>query len=77
MLEHLRALVQTDSGAAVIALHDLNLAARFASHALVLGGTSPIAGPIDEVMTESTLSAAFDHPLRRLRTGARWTYVVE
>jgi iron complex transport system ATP-binding protein len=77
VLEHLRSLVQTDRGAAVIALHDLNLAARFASHALVLGGTLPIAGPIDEVMTESTLSAAFDHPLRRLRTGARWTYVVE
>ena len=77
VLEHLRALVQAGGGAAVIALHDLNLAARFASHALVLGGASPVAGAIDEVMTEDTLSAAFDHPLRRLRTGTRWTYVAE
>ncbi|HSW25047.1 MAG TPA: ABC transporter ATP-binding protein [Burkholderiaceae bacterium] len=76
-LEHLRGLVHAGGGAAVIALHDLNLAARFASHALVLGGVLPVAGPIDAVMTEDTLSAAFDHPLRRLRTGTRWTYVVE
>jgi len=77
VLEHLRASVQAGSAAAVIALHDLNLAARFASHALLLGGAGLIAGPIDDVMNEATLSAAFEHPLRRLRTGARWTYVVE
>jgi len=77
VLRHLRALVQAGGGAAVIALHDLNLAARFASHALVLGGATPVAGTIDAVMTEDTLSAAFDHPLRRLRTGPRWTYVVD
>jgi iron complex transport system ATP-binding protein len=77
VLEHLRTLVQAGGAAAVIALHDLNLAVRFASHALVLGGAGPIAGTIEEVMTEGTLSAAFDHPLRRLRTGTRWTYVAE
>ncbi|HEX6017645.1 MAG TPA: ABC transporter ATP-binding protein, partial [Burkholderiaceae bacterium] len=52
VLEHLRALVQPGDRAAVIALHDVNLAARFASHALLLGGAAPIAGPVDEVMTE-------------------------
>ena len=77
VLEHLRGMVQAGGAAAVIALHDLNLAARFASHALLLGGAVPIAGAIDEVMDESTLSAAFDHPLRRLRTASRWTYIVE
>jgi len=76
VLHHLRSLVHAGA-AAVIAMHDLNLAARFASHALVLGGTLPVIGTIDEVMTEDVLSAAFDHPLRRLRTGTRWTYVVE
>jgi iron complex transport system ATP-binding protein len=76
VLEHLRALVQAGS-AAVIALHDLNLAARFASHALVLGSGGPLAGLVDDVMTESTLSAAFEHPLRRLHTGARWTYIAD
>src|SRR5262249_36694075 len=65
VLEHLRALVQRERGAAVIALHDLNLAARFASHALLLGDAAPIAGPVDEVMTDGALSALFEHPLRR------------
>lgn len=77
VLAHLRALVDAGARAAVIALHDLNLAARFATHALVLGGAGPIAGRVDEVMSESTLAAAFEHPLRRLRTGTRWTYIVD
>jgi len=77
VLEHLRALVQREGGAAVIALHDLNLAARFASHALLMGGAAPLAGPADTVMTADTLSAVFEHPLRRLRTETRWTYVVD
>jgi len=77
MLEHLRGLVRSGEHAAVIALHDLNLAARFASHALVLGAGSAVGGRTDEVMTESTLSAAFEYPLRRVRVGERWLYVVE
>jgi iron complex transport system ATP-binding protein len=69
--------VQSGDGAAVIALHDLNLAARFASHALVLGGAAPVSGRVEDVMSESTLSAAFEHPLRRLRIDTRWTYIVD
>jgi iron complex transport system ATP-binding protein len=77
VLTHLRALVDGGEHAALIALHDLNLAARFASHALLLGGPAPVAGAIDSVMTEPALTAAFEHPLRRLRTGTRWTYVID
>jgi len=77
VLDHLRGLVDAGSSASVIALHDLNLAARFATHALVLGGAAPIAGTVDDVMNEDALAAAFEHPLRRLRTGSRWTYVVD
>jgi iron complex transport system ATP-binding protein len=77
VLDHLRRLVQGGDGAAVIALHDLNLAARFASHALVLGGAAPVGGRVEDVMSESTLTAAFEHPLRRLRIDTRWTYIVD
>ena len=75
VLEHLHTLVGGGSRAAVIALHDLNLAARFASHALLLGGAAPLAGAVDDVMTDATLSAVFQHPLRRVRVDSRWTYV--
>jgi len=42
-----------------------------------MGGAAPLAGPADTVMTADTLSAVFEHPLRRLRTETRWTYVVD
>jgi iron complex transport system ATP-binding protein len=77
VLTHLRALVESGERAAVIALHDLNLAARFASHALLLGGPAPRSGSVDDVMSESALAAAFEHPLRRVRIDARWTFVVD
>lgn len=77
VLEHLHALVRSGERAAVIALHDLNLAARFASHALLLGGAAPAAGPLDEVMTEQALSAVFRHPLRRQRVDSRWLFVAD
>jgi len=77
VLEHLRELVHGGDRAAVVALHDLNLAARFASHALVLGGAAPVAGTAGDVMNEATLSQVFGHPLRRQRLDSRWIYVAE
>jgi iron complex transport system ATP-binding protein len=76
LLEHLRGWVRHDARAAVLALHDLNLAARFATHALLLapdGRTA--AGPVDDVMSDDALAAAFDHPLRRQRVDSRWIYL--
>jgi iron complex transport system ATP-binding protein len=76
LLEHLRAWVHQDAHAAVIALHDLNLAARFATHALLLAPDGhPRAGPVDDVMTDDALAAAFDHPLKRQRIDSRWAYL--
>ena len=68
--------MQHGAHAGVLALHDLNLAARFATHALLLGPRRPArAGTIDAVMTDDALAAAFDHPLRRQRIDDRWIYL--
>jgi iron complex transport system ATP-binding protein len=76
LLTHLRAWVQHGAHAALLALHDLNLAARFATHALLLGPQAQVrAGRVDDVMTDAALAAAFDHPLRRQRVDARWIYL--
>jgi iron complex transport system ATP-binding protein len=76
LLGHLRDWVRADGHAAVIALHDLNLAARFATHALLLTPDGHArAGRIDDVMTDDALAAAFDHPLRRQRVDSRWIYL--
>ncbi len=47
------------SHAIVASCHDVNLAARFATHALVLGEGQHWMGPVDEVMTADILAQAF------------------
>ena len=51
----------------VLALHDVNLAARFATHALVLDGRDgAMQGSAVEVINAETLSAAYGHPVRAI-----------
>jgi iron complex transport system ATP-binding protein len=76
VLTHLVQTVRIKPGAALVAMHDLNLAARFATHALLLQPDGhAVAGPAETVLDEVRLSHAFDHPVRRLRIDDRWTYV--
>ena len=76
VLEHLRHLVAHDGRAAVVALHDLNLAARYATHALVLGPAGQAQhGQIEAVMTEACLSAAYGVAVKRVRCEDRWLYL--
>lgn len=50
----------------LIALHDLNLAERLCSHALLLNGDgSWQAGPLTEVLSEATASSLYGLPLAR------------
>lgn len=60
--------------AVVMSVHDLSLAQRVATHAVLLTGNgAALAGPVGEVMTEAHLSAAFGHPLRAVEAqGQRW-----
>jgi iron complex transport system ATP-binding protein len=54
----------------VFSCHDLNLARRFASHALLLDGTgAAYAGPVREVLTPELASRAFGYPLILLQDG--------
>jgi len=65
VLDHFSELAQ--GGAAVVAvLHDLNLAARFADHVVLLDGAGKmVSGTADAVLQPEVLSAAFGHPIRR------------
>jgi len=58
-----------EGGAALVVLHDLNLAARYADAALLLAGGEVVArGPVREVLTETNLQRTFSHPMRILTT---------
>ncbi|MEC5407227.1 ABC transporter ATP-binding protein [Paraburkholderia sp. MPAMCS5] len=51
--------------------HDLNLARRFATHALLLDGAGAVyAGPVHDVLTPALTSRVFGYPLILIRDGA-------
>jgi iron complex transport system ATP-binding protein len=52
--------------AMVVAIHDLTLAARHATHALLMGFDGAAAGPVDEMLTERRLSALYGQPIARV-----------
>ncbi|HKU01123.1 MAG TPA: ABC transporter ATP-binding protein [Paraburkholderia sp.] len=70
-LEALERWVNTGSRTVVFSCHDLNLARRYATHALLLDGRGGcFAGPVRDVLTAQRASAAFGHPLMLIREGA-------
>jgi iron complex transport system ATP-binding protein len=77
VLQHLRALVQDHRKAVLLSIHDLNLARRFATHALLLAGDggTPVQGDVETTMSEAHLSAAFGHQVLRERAGTRTLFV--
>ena len=60
-----------DAGKAVVMVsHDLNLAHRIATHALLMmGDGSWLAGPIEKVMAADQLSLCLGHPIERFQHG--------
>ena len=61
---------------ALMSLHDVNLAVRFCSHALLLYGDGEVAfGPIDRVLTCANLERLYRHTMVEIATGARKLYL--
>ena len=78
VLEHLRRLARERGRACLMSIHDLNLAARFCTHALVIGpGAKLHQGPAESTMNEVVLSAAFGHPVAAERFGERTVFVAD
>ena len=76
VLGHLAELTRQGGKAVLLAIHDLNLAHRFATHVLLLGaGATPLCGRVDSVMTEAALSQAFGHRVTRVQAGAQTLFV--
>jgi iron complex transport system ATP-binding protein len=76
VLEHLVRLARGRGKGVLFTVHDLNLAARFASHALLLTPQGTVRqGPIAEVMVEDGLSGAFGHRVARIEAAGRTLFV--
>ena len=77
-LELFRALIRAQGvqRAVVMVLHDINLAARYADHVILLDGRGGvIAGDREAVLRADLLSQAFGHPLRRVESAGRVIFV--
>ena len=71
VLDHFRTLAQTRGVAVLFTVHDLNLAARYATHVLMLMPTAAARhGPAAEVMNERNLESAFGHRVTRFEVAA-------
>lgn len=76
ILGHLAALAREQGKAVMLSVHDLNLAARFATHALLYLGDGRVdLGQIDAVMSDVALSSAFRYPVARTEFGGRSVFV--
>jgi len=76
VLEHLVELARARGKGVLFTVHELNLAARFASHALLLTPQGAVhQGPVAKVMTEAALSGAFGHRVTRLEAAGRTLFV--
>ena len=78
VLARLRALAEEGGRSVLFSLHDLNLAARFATHVLmIMPGGMVRHGPIAEVMNEADLGRAFAHRVVRFEAAGRTLFVPE
>ncbi len=76
VLEHLVELARVRGKGVLFTVHDLDLAARFASHAVLLTPQAGVLhGPIDEVLTEAALQGAFAHRVTRVQAAGRTLFV--
>jgi iron complex transport system ATP-binding protein len=65
-----------DGHALVAAVHDINLAARFATHALLMDGAGGVeAGLVADMLTPERLSRIFHHPVRQIDDAGRAWFV--
>lgn len=77
-LDLFQRLVREDGAGrgSVLVLHDINLAARYADHIILLDGRGGVmAGDRDTVLRAELLSQAFGHPLRRIEHAGRAVFL--
>ncbi|MEP7085399.1 MAG: ABC transporter ATP-binding protein, partial [Betaproteobacteria bacterium] len=78
VLQHLTLLAREHAKAVIYSIHDLNLARRFATHALLLMGDGRLRhGPVAEVMTAQALSAAFGYPVLQVQAAGHTVFIAE
>jgi iron complex transport system ATP-binding protein len=75
VLEHIRSLCKQEH-AALMVLHDVNQAARYCDHVLMLFGNGVwAAGTTDSLLEEDRLTDLYGHPIRQMTTQSGEIYL--
>jgi len=75
VLELFAAKAREQGAAVLMVLHDVNLAARFCDHLLLLfGDGATLHGETEKILSESTLARLYGHPVTKVQdhTGTAW-----
>lgn len=76
LLDLVRRKVADQQRAAIMSLHEVNLAARYCDHVLLMFGTGECAaGTTAEMLTEQMLSRVYCHSLRAVQVDGRTLFV--
>jgi iron complex transport system ATP-binding protein len=78
VMSRLQALASSGDRGIVMSLHDINLAARYATHAVLFREEGAVdVGRIADVANERALSVAYGYPITRVTTGERVMFVAD
>lgn len=78
VLQGIQQLARERHKLVIMSLHDINLAARFATHVLVLQGNGEwLSGEQDQVLTEAILSRTFACPVHAIDTAAGRRFLID
>lgn len=76
LLERLTRQLGRQNQAAVMIMHDVNLAMRYCDHALLLfEDGKALAGRCDEVISAENLSTLYDYPMRQLQEKDKTVFI--
>lgn len=76
LLNHFSSYSKKNNRLLIMSLHDINLAARFCTHLLMLTGDGEyLAGQINDVLNTDNLSKTFKHPLLEFENNGNKLYI--
>ena len=68
-LRHFHTLAANKNAAIVMSIHDIDIAAKYCTHVILLFPEATIAGDANTLLTEANLSNLYQHPLRQAQLG--------
>ena len=69
IMNHVELQIAEEQRSAMVALHDVNLAARYCSHILMLFGNGDWqAGPLNELLNQENLERLYQCPVETVQT---------